>query len=107
MQALLAPDSGPRLGDTRARVLRLLSATDSPLGAREIAGRAGLHPNTARFHLDRLVASGLAARSPQARPGPGRPIMAYRSLEAGGTAGRRDGDATGCSRKCWPASSPG
>jgi len=89
MQALLAPDSAPRLGDTRARVLSLLSAAGSPLGAREIAGQAGLHPNTARFHLDALVAAGLAARAPQARPGPGRPIMAYRALETGGAAGQQ------------------
>jgi predicted ArsR family transcriptional regulator len=89
MQALLAPDSEPRLGDTRARVLGLLSAAGSPLGAKEIAGQAGLHPNTARFHLDALVAAGLASRAPQARPGPGRPTMAYRALEAGGAAGQR------------------
>lgn len=88
-QALVAPDSQPQLGITRARVLSLLSAAGSPLGAKEIGGQAGLHPNTARFHLDALVAAGLADRAPQARPGPGRPIMAYRALEAGGGAGQR------------------
>jgi predicted ArsR family transcriptional regulator len=88
-QALLAPDAGPSLGHSRAHVFDLLRAAGSPAGVQEIADRAGLHPNTARFHLDALVDAGLAARAPKERTTPGRPSMAYRAVEGGGPAGRR------------------
>ena len=55
VQTLLAPDAGPPLGPSRARVLDLLHAAGSPLGVKEVGERAGLHSNTARFHLDALV----------------------------------------------------
>ena len=70
-------------------MLDLLRATDAPLGVQAVAGRMGLHPNTARFHLDALVDAGLAARQPQARTTPGRPSMAYQAAEGGGPAGGR------------------
>ena len=89
VQTLLAPDAGPPLGPSRARVLDLLRAAGSPLGVKEVADRAGLHSNTARFHLDALVEAGLAARAPLARSTPGRPSMAYQAIEGGGAAGRR------------------
>jgi predicted ArsR family transcriptional regulator len=89
MQALLAPDTGSPLGQSRARVLELLRAAGSPLGVQEVAERSGLHPNTTRFHLDRLVEAGLATREPQARAAPGRPSMAYRATGGGGPAGGR------------------
>ena len=89
VQTLLAPDAGPPLGPSRARVLDLLRAAGSPLGVKEVADRAGLHSNTARFHLDALVGAGLAARAPLARSTPGRPSMAYQAIEGGGAAGRR------------------
>ena len=71
-------------------------------GVQEIADRAGLHPNTARFHLDALVDAGLAARAPKERTTPGRPSMAYRAVEGGGPRG---GGVTACSPRCSPASS--
>jgi predicted ArsR family transcriptional regulator len=89
VQALLAPDAGPPLGQSRAKVLDLLRAAGAPLGVRQVADRAGLHANTARFHLDALVDAGLAARAPQARSGPGRPSTAYCAVEGGGAAGQR------------------
>jgi predicted ArsR family transcriptional regulator len=88
-QALLTPDRDPGLGQTRAHVLDLLRAAGSPSGVREIADRAALHPNTARFHLDALVDAGLAARAPKPRTAPGRPSMAYRAVEGGGPPGPR------------------
>jgi predicted ArsR family transcriptional regulator len=87
--ALLSPDADLPLGQSRAHVLDLLRAAGSPVGVQEIAGRAGLHPNTARFHLDALVEAGLAARAPAERATPGRPSMTYRAVEGGGPAGRR------------------
>jgi len=64
-KALLAPDTGPPLGQSRARILDLLRAEDAPLGVREVADRTGLHQNTARFHLEALVEAGLAVRGAQ------------------------------------------
>ena len=89
MQDLLAPDAGTRLGESRARVLDLLRASGGPLRAQDVAGQAGLHPNTARFHLDALVEAGLATRKPQPRETPGRPSMVYRATGEDGPAGRR------------------
>jgi predicted ArsR family transcriptional regulator len=89
VQALLAPDAGVPLGQSRARVLDLLRAAGSPAGVRDIADQAGLHPNTARFHLDALVDAGLAARAPKERTTPGRPSMAYRAVAGGEPVGRR------------------
>ena len=90
MQTLLAPDVGSPLGQSRARVLELLRAAGSPLRVQEVADRTGLHPNTARFHLDGLAEAGLATREPQARVTPGRPSMTYQAAEGSGpTGGRR------------------
>jgi predicted ArsR family transcriptional regulator len=89
VQALLTPDGGAPLGHSRAHVLDLLRAAGSPAGVRDIADQAGLHPNTARFHLDALVDAGLAARAPKERTTPGRPSMAYRAVAGGEPMGRR------------------
>jgi predicted ArsR family transcriptional regulator len=89
LEALLAPDAGSGLGRSRARVLELLRETDSPLGVQDIADRTGLHPNTARFHLDGLVEAGLATREAQARGAAGRPSMAYRAAGPGPAGPRR------------------
>ena len=94
VKALLAPDAEFPLGERRASVLDLLRAAGSPLGVREVAGRTGLHPNTARFHLDGLVRAGLATRASQVRASqvraaPGRPSVVYEALEGGEAAGQR------------------
>jgi predicted ArsR family transcriptional regulator len=89
IRALLAPDTAARLGGSRARVLDLLRAAGGPLGVQEIASQAGLHPNTARFHLDALVHSGLASRERQQRESLGRPSMAYAATGEHGPAGQR------------------
>ncbi|GAA1866586.1 helix-turn-helix transcriptional regulator [Actinomadura bangladeshensis] len=73
------------LGDSRARVLRVVrEAGAAPLGVREIAERAGLHPNTTRFHLDGLAEAGLVRRVAEDRDRPGRPRMVYRAEAADG-----------------------
>jgi predicted ArsR family transcriptional regulator len=48
----------------------------------------GLHPNTARFHLEALTEAGLAVRETEDRETPGRPRIGYRAA-ADGPAGRR------------------
>ncbi|MES9541055.1 MULTISPECIES: helix-turn-helix domain-containing protein [unclassified Actinomadura] len=81
------PSAEATLGDSRARVLQLIrTAGSGPLGIREIAERAGLHPSTTRFHLDGLVESGLVERVTEDRGRPGRPRSMYR---AAGDDGRR------------------
>lgn len=85
---LLAPEDVAPLGRSRADVLDMLRASDGTLGVREVAQRMGLHPNTARFHLEALVAAGLAARRTQGRETPGRPRIGYLATPDG-PAGRR------------------
>jgi predicted ArsR family transcriptional regulator len=87
-ERLLAPEDGPSLGHSRAVIADMLHAVDRPLGVREVAQRTGLHPNTARFHLEALVAAGLAAREAEDRETPGRPRIGYRAA-ADGPGGRR------------------
>ncbi len=89
LQVLLSPDAAPALGESRTRVLDLLRSAGGPLGVQEIADRTGLHPNTARFHLDALVEAGLATRAPQPRETPGRPSMAYLAVSGEGSTGQR------------------
>ncbi|MDQ2875217.1 MAG: helix-turn-helix domain-containing protein [Actinomycetota bacterium] len=85
---LLRPEDTSPLGRSRGDVLDILRAADGPLGVRDVAERMGLHPNTARFHLEALVEASLAARETEERETPGRPRMGYRAV-AGGPAGRR------------------
>lgn len=81
--------SGPVLGASRARVLDLLRTEDGPLGVVQVAESAGLHANTARFHLDGLVKAGLVERRIEERARPGRPRMVYRARVEDGAAGER------------------
>ena len=87
-EQLLAPENASPLGRSRADVLDMLRAADGPLGVRDVAQRMGLHPNTARFHLEALVEAGLAVRETEDRETPGRPRIGYRAA-ADGPAGRR------------------
>jgi predicted ArsR family transcriptional regulator len=83
---LLAPDAATPLGRSRGRVLDLLRDADGTLTAAEVADRCGLHPNTARFHLDALVDAGLAARGHATErrwPAPGRPAVGYQAASTG------------------------
>lgn len=53
------------------------------MGIRELALRVGLHPNTVREHLDRLVAAGLVTREASAPAGRGRPGLRYAAEPVG------------------------
>lgn len=59
-------------------MLRELAAAAGPLSIAELADRLGVHPNTARYHLDTLVAAGRVERAPAGRSGPGRPALRFR-----------------------------
>ncbi|GGB48233.1 transcriptional regulator [Flexivirga endophytica] len=83
------PSDAPPLGDSRAQVLGALQAVVKPVSVADIAERVGLHPNTARFHLDGLVEQGLAERETEQRDAPGRPRALYRASEDSTRTGRR------------------
>lgn len=87
-EQLLATEDTSPLGRSRADVLDVLRAEDGPLGVREVSQRTGLHPSTARFHLEALVEAGLAVRETEDRETPGRPRIGYRAA-TDGPAGRR------------------
>jgi predicted ArsR family transcriptional regulator len=69
----------PSSDSSRRRVLELLRQSPEGLGVTELAERSGLHPNTVRFHLNRLVTAGLARRDVGGgRPSrPGRPRLTF------------------------------
>ena len=67
------------LGPTRAEVLAELRSRGTALPVTEIATVVGLHPNSARFHLDALVDQGLVKRADEQRDRPGRPKALYRA----------------------------
>jgi predicted ArsR family transcriptional regulator len=90
----------------RRAVLEALRQASVPLGVADVAERVGVHPNTARFHLDALVAEGTVERlpaertdpatapasSPQPPAGPGRPRARYAlrpGMDRGGVRGYR------------------
>lgn len=81
-------DSG---GPTRrARVLTELRSADIPLGVIDVAHRLGVHANTARFHLDGLVAEGTVVRTLTEPDGPGRPRSVYAPRPGMNRSGARD-----------------
>jgi predicted ArsR family transcriptional regulator len=76
----------------RAEVLAVLREAAGPLGAPDVARRVGVHVNTARFHLDALVAEGTVVRVLERPSGPGRPRTVFTSrpgMNPGGTRSYR------------------
>jgi predicted ArsR family transcriptional regulator len=76
-------------GTRRARVLEILREADGPLGAAQVAARTGGHVNTARFHLDALVAEGTVVRALDQPSGAGRPRAVYAPRPGMNRAGTR------------------
>jgi predicted ArsR family transcriptional regulator len=68
------------------RIMRLLHEWQGPVPVEDVAGGIGLHVNTTREHLDRLVASGFVVRTPEHRTTRGRPRMLYRSVDSAAAA---------------------
>lgn len=64
---------------SRRDLLRLLT-TEGAATVAALADRTGLHENTVRSHLDRLVRDGLAAREVEVRAVRGRPRHVYRAV---------------------------
>jgi predicted ArsR family transcriptional regulator len=76
-------------GARRARVLEVLREAGEPLGAADVAARTGGHVNTARFHLDALVAEGTVVRTLDQPSGAGRPRAVYAPRPGMNRAGTR------------------
>lgn len=74
-------------GASRSRLLAVLRQAGRPMGVRELAGSVGLHPNTAREHLDQLVDAGLVVRQAARPAGRGRPGLRYAAARS------QDGEA--------------
>lgn len=85
------PRAGARPGkaraDRRGEILEALRAAQAALDVRQLSDRVGLHPNTVRFHLDRLVADGSVSRRVEARTTPGRPRVLFAATDTGGGDG--------------------
>lgn len=73
---------GRRLSASAAKVLDNLRAAQRPITMAVLATSTSLHPNTVREHLDTLVRSGLATRTPQRPRGRGRPAWIYEATTA-------------------------
>jgi predicted ArsR family transcriptional regulator len=71
------PFSG-RVSARRGAVLDALRAAGSDASAEQIAEAAGVHVNTARFHLKRLIEDGLVESSTVPSGGRGRPQVLFR-----------------------------
>jgi len=61
------------------RILEALQEAETPLDARELGTRVGLHWNTVRSHLRVLAAAGLVSARREQRTRPGRPRVLYQA----------------------------
>lgn len=67
--------------ESRVKLLHALQQSDGPMTVDDLAAAIDLHVNTAREHLDRLIAAGFVSREPEVRCTRGRPRMLYRAVE--------------------------
>ena len=77
--------------DSRRRILDRLRRSAGGQGVEELADQVGLHVNTVRFHLDRLIGEGLVHRGATTRATRGRPRLVY-TATPGPDLGRGDRD---------------
>lgn len=73
--------SGPVLSGPRGAVLEQLQRAARPLTVAQLSADLGVHANTAREHLDALVARGLASRERTPAAGRGRPAWRYAPVD--------------------------
>ena len=64
-------------GESRQALLAVLHQVGGPLDAVEAGASVGLHPNTARVHLEVLCSVGLVDRRTEDRSRRGRPRVLY------------------------------
>lgn len=77
------PGDSLRTLASRSRMILLhhLQHSDRPLPVDHLARVTGLHVNTTREHLDRLVDAGFVAADPEPRQERGRPRLLYRAVD--------------------------
>lgn len=78
---------GRRAGARRAEVLRLIRSERVGIGVKALSDATGMHENTVRFHLRRLVEEGLVERRPVPAGTPGRPPLLFVAVEGPGHEG--------------------
>jgi predicted ArsR family transcriptional regulator len=83
------PEQIPGARGRRQEVLELLKSAKTPLSIAVIASQLGVHPNTVRFHLNTLVASGQAEHVAPAPSRRGRPAQLFHSVRRMDPAGPR------------------
>lgn len=66
--------------ESRVRILHALQQAERDLTVDELSRAVGLHVNTTREHLDRLIATGFVGRTSEVRTSRGRPRVLYRAL---------------------------
>lgn len=74
----------------RGEVLDVLRRATSPRSVTEIADELGVHPNTVRFHLEKLVESDRVERVAAQQHTPGRPPHLFRAVPGMDQEGPRD-----------------
>jgi len=74
---------------TRLRVLRALREVPGGLSVHILATELGVHPNTVRFHLDRLKQDGLVEDAVEHPSSRGRPPMRFTAAAVPSTLGER------------------
>jgi predicted ArsR family transcriptional regulator len=74
----------------RAQIASALRNAGTPLGVTDVAERLGIHANTARFHLDALVADDAAVKTLEPPSGAGRPRAVYSPRPGMNRGGGRD-----------------
>ncbi|SYZ33305.1 helix-turn-helix transcriptional regulator [Propionibacterium australiense] len=81
--------AGPErdLGAVRERVLSALVRAGGPLSIDDIAASLDVHPNTVRFHLNRLAGEGIVEAARASSAGRGRPRMLYTATDRAFSAG--------------------
>lgn len=67
--------------DRRRAVLETVRNAGGPISVDDIAEQCGIHPNTARTHLDVLMAGGELRRTQAEAAGRGRPKWLYTAVE--------------------------
>lgn len=67
--------------ESRASIVGMIRAAGGGMTIAEVGERTGLHPSTARAHLDRLVDAGLLVKARASGGQPGRPAWRYRIAE--------------------------
>lgn len=77
------------ISSRREQVLQALRASTEPLSLADVAARLGVHTNTVRFHVERLVDAGLVEQTRIEHRTAGRPPSYFRAIRTMDPTGPR------------------